>query len=257
MDDDQLVVKPEAGEEASVSEATPEEPKATEDAEAPTEEPTGDAVEEPQAEPEDKPKKGASQRIRELASGKKAAEQRATFAEDRASSLEAKLAELTGPVGPQEQTAPQYPHVEPGQELTPEQYQQDVTRTANSLVDIKLRQFTAVNRINTEAKEVMGKYPELNPDNDAFNKDLSDSITEATVAYCRANPYSASPKQFVEKLMKPYIRSVTTAVGKESENLAKQVSQSALRPTAISKGEKPFGEKSIAEMEQELGIVQT
>lgn len=58
-------------------------------------------------------------------------------------------------------------------------------------------------------------------------------------------------------LMKPYKRAVTKEVGRVSENLAKQVSQAATRPTSIHKSDKPLEEKSIQELERELGIVQS
>jgi len=55
-------------------------------------------------------------------------------------------------------------------------------------------------------------------------------------------------------MMKPYLRSVTKEVGKVSENLAKQVSQAATRPTSVStSGGKSNKDKSIKELEAELG----
>src|SRR5690606_19136586 len=115
----------------------------------------------------------------------------------------------------------------------------------------------AVTRINSEASEIMREYPELNPDSDQFNRELSESITEAVEAQIRLNPYSASVKQIVGKLMKPLKGAVTKEVGKASDTMAKQVSQAALRPTSVRKGEKPAEEKTIAELEAELGIVQS
>lgn len=191
--------------------------------------------------------KGANQRIRELNAAKKAAE-------EKAQSLADKLAELTKPVGiPNQETFK--PLVTEGQEITPEQYQTDVAKTAKAQVDLAIAQNNAVNRINNESNEAVRKYPQLDPNSDQFDKELSDTVTEAVEAHVRVNPYSASVSKFVDKLMKPYERAVTKEVGKASENIAKQVSESALRPNSVRQPEKNATEKSIAELEQELGVV--
>jgi len=98
-------------------------------------------------------------------------------------------------------------------------------------------------------------YSQLDPDSDNFDQELSDVITEATEAYVKANPYTASVKKFVAKLMKPYKGAVEKEVGQASEQIAKQASQAALRPTSVRKPEKSAAEKSIAELEDELGLV--
>lgn len=199
--------------------------------------------------------KGANQRIRELNNKAKAAEQRAIQAEERAQSLSERLAEINEPIGFQGHT-PQYsPQYQPGEEITQERLQADVTQAANAIVELRIKQNNAINRINNEAMDVVRKYPQLDPDSDSFDKELSESITEATEAHIRQQPYSASPKKFVEKMMKPYLRAVDNEVGKVTENIAKQVSETALRPTSVRKPEKSASEKSVAELEQELGIV--
>lgn len=195
-------------------------------------------------------KKGAEQRIRELNSQKKAAEA-------RAQSLSERLAELTNPVGTGVQNAPYVPQVQDGQEISAEQYQSDITRTADALVEMKIKQNNAINRINNESSEVIRKYPQLDPDSSEFNPKLSNAITKATEAQVRANPYSASVKDIVDEMMEPYLGSINKEVGKVTENIARQVSETALRPTSIRKGEKTAAEKSIAELEAELGIVQS
>jgi hypothetical protein len=248
MNDDPSDVKQVAGEEASIEVSSTEEPKAAEEVETPVEEATVETTEETQTETVETPKKGAQSRIRELNSEKKRAE-------DRANSLEAKLAELTGSVDPQVPQAQFNPQIEPGGEYSPDQYKQDVLKTAEGMVNLKIKQSEAVSRIRNESNQAVTKFPELDPESDSFNRELSDSITEATEAYVRANPYTASPLKFVEKMMKPYQRAVTKEVGKERENIAKQVSQSATRPTSVSTaGGKSDQDKSISELEKELGI---
>lgn len=237
--------------------ATPTaEEKATE--EVTTESPAG---EEEVTETEESPKKGYQARVRELNAKAKAAE-------EKAQSLEERIAELTSSVEPIKEPEaapynPQEPLIAPGEEIDVNELnkrqserEQRILQQTQAQVELGRKQSEAVNRINTEANEVIRTYPELDPDNDAFDKDLSDAITEAVENGIKASPYSASVKQIVAKLMKPYRGAVTKEVGKATENIAKQVSETALRPTSIRKEEKPAHEKTIRELEEELGIVQ-
>lgn len=251
--DPQTDVKELAGEEASISEASAEEPKAAEEAvEAPSQpEPTGEGEIEPEpAETEDVPKKGANARIRELNAKAKRAEQ-------KADSLEQRLAELTGSGEPKAPTeGPYTPQIEPGGEYSPDQFKQEVMKTADALVTLRVKQAEAIQRINTEATQVLRDYPELDPDSDTFDSELSESVTEAVEAHVKANPYSASVRKFAERLMKPYRRAVTKEVGKATENIAKQVSEAATRPTSVTaKGGKSAKDMTIDELEKELGVV--
>jgi SMC interacting uncharacterized protein involved in chromosome segregation len=249
MDDIGPTLNNEAGEEASLENPSVSEPKAPEEVEVPEPEATAEGTEQP-AETVDAPKKGAQSRIRELNSEK-------NQYKEKAQSLEQKLAELTGSVEP---TAPQAqftPQVDAGQELTPEQYRSHVMGTASAMVELKIKQSEAVNRINSEANQVVRDFPQLDPESDQFDAELSESVTQATESYVRANPYTASPKKYVEKLMKPFTRAVTKEVGKETANIARQVAESATRPTSVTtRGGKSDAEKSIQELEAELGVVQ-
>lgn len=194
--------------------------------------------------------KGANQRIRELNQQKKAAEA-------RAQSLAEKLAELTEPIGLPNQQIQYTPQIEPGTEITPEQYQGDVAKNATALVDLKIAQNNATNRIRNESLDVVRKYPQLDPESDSFDRELSDAVTEATEAHVRNAPYTASVNKFVDRLMKPYLGAAAKEVGKVTENIAKQVSETALRPTSVRQPEKSATEKSMAELERDLGVVQS
>lgn len=252
MDDIDPTLNNTVGEEANIEASSAEEPKATEEVETPTGEVEATVETEPEeTKPEtvETPKKGAQARIRELNSEK-------NKAVEKAKSLEQKLAELTGQVDQVPQT-PYIPQIDAGGEVSPEQYRADVQKSAMSAAQLLIAQNNSINRINSEARDVLQKYPQLDPDSEHFDVELSESITEATEAYVKSNPYGASPKKFVDKLMKPYQRAVMKEVGQEKENLAKQVSQSATRPTSVTtKGGKSDTEKSIAELEAELGINQ-
>lgn len=255
MDENQEALNREAEEINSRVESPTTEKNAPEDVvEA---EPTGDVE---TTETEGEPKKGAATRIREL-------NQKAKLAEEKAKSLEEKLAELTGSSQPgytgySQQFSPQEPIVADGEEITAAELNRRIAerdakllQAADARSELRFKQNEAINRINTEANAVIREYPELDPDSESFNKDLSDAITEATEAYVTKNPYSASVKKFVAKLMQPYKGAVAKEVGQASEQIAKQVSQAALRPTSVRQPEKTAKEKSIAELEAELGTV--
>jgi len=210
---------------------------------------------------EEKPKKGYEQRVRELVRERE--EEKA-----KAKSLAERLAELTGSVEPQVgyqppiYEPPREPIVSPGEEIDANELERRIQarevqtlQKADALAILRAKQQDAVNRINNEASEMMKAYPELDPESDSFDKELSESVTEAVEAYVRADPYKASVKNFVGRLMKPYKRAVTKEVGEVTENLAKQVSEAALRPTSVKPKEKAVSEKTIKELEEELGVV--
>lgn len=232
------------------------EEKATGEAIKPEEEtkPTGEVeTEGAEAETEEGSKKGYTQRVRELNTKAKEAEVRAQEAEAQAQSMAERLAALTGSVEP---PVYQPPQAEPGSEISQEQYGQDVLRAADSLVTLRMKQRDILDKINNEANAAVRAYPQLDPESNTFDKELSDSVTEAVEAHVKADPYNSSVKSFVDRLMKPYQRAVTKEVGKVTENIAKQVSETALRPTQIATSEKKFEELSLKEMEKELGVVQ-
>jgi len=257
MNDDQEKALKTEGEAENILGATPApEEQAAEEVSKPEEEATAETKGQ-ETETVESPKKSAQHRIGELTAKAKQAEAGKVEAETKAQSLADKLAELTGSVEPQAVQPPFIPQAEPGTEISPEQYRQDVMRTADALVQLRVKQSEAVNKINNEATEVIRLYPKLDPDSNDFDQELSETVSEATEAYVKANPYQASVKKFVAKLMKPYERAVAKEVGEQSEKLAKQVSQSALRPTQVATSEKKFEELSIKEMEEKLGVVQT
>ncbi len=118
-------------EEQTIQTESPEvEQKVAEEAEAP--ETQVESTEEKETEGNEAettvaPKKSYQNRVQELANKAKAAE-------ERAKSLEERIAELTGEVTPQVDNQPLYvPQVEPGSEISPEQYRNDVARTADAV----------------------------------------------------------------------------------------------------------------------------
>jgi hypothetical protein len=224
-----------------VSEATEEvEEEAVESAED-TEESETETGEEVQS------KKGFSNRVREL-------NNRAKQAEEQVKSLSQRISELTANSAESE---PYTPNIQPGAEITQEQYQGDIARAADSIVNLRLKQQQAVSQIQSDTQDVVRTHPELDPESDSYDEDLSLAVTEAVEARVRSNPYGANVKGFVDNLMKPYKRSVAKSVGKAGENLAKQVSQAAVKPTSVRSNQKTIEEKSIDELEKELGVYQS
>lgn len=236
----------------AVEEQAPEEVQ-TEEAEVATEA----EAENTETVEEGESKKGFQARVREL-------NQRAKAAEERAQTAERQLLERSVP----QQVAPPYdpnePLVAPGEEIDGNELNrriairdQRILQQANANAHAMQQRSAAASRLSNEAKEVITKYPELDPESESFDEELSEIVTEATDAYWRKNPGEASIKNFVDKLMKPYKGAATREIGKARENIAKQVSQAALRPTSVRREEKAATDLSIEELEAKLGIVQS
>lgn len=208
-------------------------------------------------------KKGFSARVRELNAEKKAAEEKAARAEAQANSLAETVAALTGgvPQGGQVpfNNAPLKPLIEPGEEVTAEELnrrqeerEQALLDRASRMNDLNTQRIVAMDRVNREAKELTRKYEELNPNSDDFDPELSDTVTEAALAYVRANP-TKSLEEFVDKQMKVHKRAVTKEAKAEQAEIAKQSSQAGSRPSTTKPADKKFEDLSIEEMEAKLG----
>lgn len=259
--DETMALNQEIGEETNLS-TTPVEETQTTDGE-----PEFQETQPEQPESSESGKKGYSQRVQELANKAKAEKV-------RADSLAAKLAELTGSVDPSKSYNPQVSQDADAPFITEQdidpvtgqinleqinkrmaEREKRILQTAGAQTQILTQQSKLVDQINKEARGVVKKYAQLNPDSEQFNPNLSGAITKATEAYLRANP-TASVKKFVDELMEPYQASVQKEVGDQQQEITKQVAQTALRPTSIKQSEKTTKDMSIAELESRLGIVQ-
>lgn len=190
--------------------------------------------------------KTANARIRELNAKAKAAE-------EKSKSLSEQVAELTRSVEPGA-TQTYTPQIQPGTEVSREQYENDVAQRADALVQLRMKQKEVLDNVNNESREAVKTYPQLDPNSEEFDKELSESISTATMAMISRTP-TASVKKFVSSLMKPYLRSVGREVGKAQGEMAKQVTQTALRPTTVKAKEKTSKEMTTKELEEKLGIV--
>lgn len=170
-------------------------------------------------------------------------------------SLARQVEDLTARLSSQpREFTPNYPTVEPGAEITREQYEADVIRKAHDAAFLEVQKERVIDKINKEAQESMATHPELDPKSEVFDKDLSDTITESVRAQIQVNP-TASVKTLVNRLMKPYRRSVEKQVAETTATVAKQAAESALRPSQVKTTEKPFEELTPQEMEKKLGVV--
>lgn len=205
---------------------------------------------------QDEPKKGYTARVSEAVN-------RAKNAEAEAASLRARLAELTQRGSGGGYNTPPYkplePLVNPGEEVTLEELnrrqaerEQKLLSQAAQIGNLQAQQALTLERINREAKELTRKYDVLDPNSDHFDRDLSDSVTEAAEAYVRANP-TKSLEEFVDKQMRLFKRAERKQAKAEKAEVSKQQSQTAVRPTTTKPEDKKFEDLSIAEMEAKLG----
>jgi len=239
MDEEQKTVN--GGEEDITLESSTNEPKQLEVAEeAVPAEKTEKSTEESNT--ESKKFSGAERRIHEVVSEKKRAEMERDEARQQAESLSQKLAELTAqPTGAPDQT-------DPNEERTL------TIDDLRSIARLEVEKERTVNRINAQGAEAIKLYPELDKSSDSFDSDINEAVTSAVLLEVRNDP-SKDVVKLTEKYMKPYRKAAERAVGEEKATLAKQASESALRPNNIKPVDKGFQEKSIEEMEQELEMV--
>ena len=224
---------------ADESQIEVESPATEQDSIEPIEEKVPEAsteVEETIGTPKEEGRKTAESRIRELVAEKKEAEA-------KAESLAEQVKKFTAP---QPQT-----YVPQPQDDTTELTVDDVLKRADALTQIRLAQQANIYRVQNEAVEAMKSHPELDTESDSFDPDLSEAISKATLSHIQANP-TASVKDFVNGLMKPYKRAVEKEASGQAEVKVKQASQQAVRPTQVREQEKPFSELSIEEMEKRL-----
>jgi len=238
------------GKETIVTESPTVEGKVTPEVETPkSETPNVEVpVEEAQPTVSEEPKlKPVEKRIHKLVDKVKEAEQ----ARD---SLAKQVEDLTFQLSGGQANTPQYqPTIEPGAEVTQEQYKADVVRTAQSIAQLEVQKQRLVDTINREAAESMSDHPELNPKSESFDRELSEMIVESVKAQIQSNP-SASVKKLVNQMMKPYRKAIDKQVAENQATVTQQVAETALRPSQVKVVEKPFGELSIEEMEKRLPV---
>lgn len=240
MDDQDMALNPEAEADTAVD-TTP----VVED----------QTIEDVQPQEESTEKKGYTARVSEAVN-------RAKLAEQKAASLEAKLAELTGQSGRQVDLPPIQPLgplVNPGEEITIEELNarqakrdQELLSRAAQMASLEAQRVSTVDRVNREAREATMKYDILNPNSDSFDPEISEAVVEAANAYVQANP-NRSLLEFVDKQMKFHKRSITKQAKAEQAEITRQSGQSAIRPTTSKPADRKFEDLTLEEMEAKLG----
>jgi hypothetical protein len=189
---------------------------------------------------EESNRKTASSRIRELVAEKKEAVA-------KAESLAEQVKKFTAP---QPQSYAPQMQQDDASELTVD----EVLQRADAMTSIRLAQQENIHRVQNEAVDAIKSHPELDPDSESFDAELSEVVSQATLARIQANP-TAPVKEFVNSLMKPYKRAVEKEARGQADVLTKQASQQAMRPTQVREQEKPFSELTPEEMKARLGVV--
>lgn len=154
-----------------------------------------------------------------------------------------------------------YPQYQPGQEVSLDQYQQDVVNTASAIAQLeaqKLRQeITAKERVENFDRDVMlieQRYPQLNVDSPEYDAKLSEKVANM---YEKLSAKSADLRlrDIVEDVMDVATRQTASSTAKVTKQVAQQAAETAVRPGANDKPPvKSFEEKSLADMEKELGF---
>ena len=243
MDEEALAINARA-EENSALETPPSESKAPEVIEETVQpEHTVQATETQDTEGEKKVS-GAEKRIHKLVDERDSARQ-------EAQSLSAKLAELTAGASAQPGNMPQNQPSNGESQGGERELTIDDLRT---IARLEVEKERTIGRINSEAKEAQAKHPELDPSSDRFDADINEAVTTAVELEIRANP-TKSVKELTERYMRPYRKAAERAVGEQQKTLAKQASETALRPSNVKPTNKSLADKTLEELEAELEIV--
>ncbi len=202
-----------------------------------------ESSEETEVEPERKPTR-AERRIRDLVEENK------------------RLKEQPSQQFPQYQQPPNMPLVNPGEELTPEQYQQHVVQAADTIAQLRtqqqLEQFKAEANLDRDVEILPKEYPELDETSPDFNPVLIEKIESAFKARAFNNG-ALNPNVRLSDVAKDYVE-VARAAAKQSttelkNSVARTADTTAIRPGGAVRQEKSASDMSIAELEAKLGSV--
>jgi hypothetical protein len=193
-------------------------------------------------------------------------------AERRIRQLSEKVKQASQPNQPvvQQNQSPQFPNYQEGQEISPQQLQQDVVQTADAIADMRVQQrlghFQAVNNFERDQDAVPQKFAELNPDNAAFTPELDEAIALdyqerafKVVGYDQqGQPITQlDPSVRLADIAERHVRSARAYAAKTSADMKTAVANAAdtmaPRPGGQKPASKSFSDLSIQEMEQRLG----
>jgi hypothetical protein len=169
------------------------------------------------------------------------------------------------------QQSPQMPQYQPGQEVSPEQLQQDVVQTASAIAGLQvqqqLQQHDAKRNLDADITSLPKSFDELNPDNDLYTPELDQAIAqEFQERAFRVVGYQPNG-QPIRQLADPSIRlsDIAQRHVASARALAQRMSASgqaataaladtaAPRPAGQGPAEKPFASLSREEMRKRVG----
>lgn len=236
MEDEQIQ---DQSQDESVNNTPVQDDAASTPAEAPEAQGQEEAVQEqPKTEAEPKKKNNAQSRIKELLGENKAKDNQIQELMQRAGQLDV----------PDELTADQYRAMQFSGQLAQADVQQ-------------LRRELAYKDFTGEMNEVVNTVPELNPDSDSYNPDLEAVIAENYAdGFIVKDQYgfvgTRKPfKEFALQQVKVFRNAQTKGATASKEVLDRQASEQAITSTGgSSKAPRDTSDKSIAELEKELGI---
>lgn len=114
-------------------------------------------------------------------------------------------------------------------EITEEQYKQDIAAEADKVVQERIAQYERQQRLKDDVRTLESTYDELNPDSEAYNKDLSDLLAKQFLDVRKGNP-DASLSEYVENIMSLRERGREEGKSEVSGKILKQAAQQAVAP---------------------------
>lgn len=190
-------------------------------------------------------------------------EKRSPRVERRFQKMSQKMRELADTQPSYQQPVNQFvPQVEPGSEITPEQYQKDVMSAAQTITQLEINKLRAeqaqkeyVENFDRDVAYTESKYSELNADSPNYDSKLSEKVANMYEKLSAKNP-NIRLRDIVDDVMEVAERKSTRATAQTNSQIKRQADESALKTTTTAKpAAKTAEEKSLAELEQELGYV--
>lgn len=147
--------------------------------------------------------------------------------------------------------------------ISEEDYRALVASATMTAADVQqLKQQIEVERFVNEVEAVEREYPELNPDSDQYNEELalqlSAAYEEGFVNKDRNGNFIGAKKsirEFTASMIKPYRDALARGATQAGAALEAQAGEAVVTPQKSStSAPKAFKDKSIAEMEKQLGF---
>lgn len=165
--------------------------------------------------------------------------------------------------------------VQPGQEITDEQYQQHLAQAAQSVVTPQLESLRAEletkeakRNFDADEKQILSQYDELkdgSPIKDVIERQISEEFQQKAFRLVGIDPISGQPQYRLD----PSVRLADIAATKvadaraiaEKASADRQIAiettadEAGLKPSGSATSDRKFEDLSIEEMEQKLGYV--